>query len=131
MRGKIAGNEEGLTFFELMVVLFILSLFAALVLPNITPQMKKAEIKTTRHQLQILAVALENYRLDVGEYPDSLEALIQSSTTKWNGPYLRPERIPRDPWGNDYVYVPLEGEETFDLYSTGKGEEEIRFGDEI
>ena len=123
-------GQEGLTFIEIMVVLFIISLFAAIVLPNLTPQMKKAEINTTRHQLQILAVALDTYRLDAGEYPASLEELIQGSSPKWNGPYLNPARVPRDAWGNDFVYLPLEGGDTFDLYSTGKGQQEIRLGDE-
>ena len=121
-------DRSGLTLIELMVVLFILTLFAALVLPNIGPKMKKAEVDTTRHQMQILAVALDTHRLDTGRYPDSLDGLVESSTAKWNGPYLRPAKIPKDPWGNDYVYEILEGGTDFALSSTGNGEEEIRFG---
>lgn len=127
---RYVDNQKGLTFIELMVVLFILALFSTLVVQTIGPKVKKAEIETSRHQMQILAVALDTYRLDVGEYPLSLEDLIRSSSPKWNGPYLRPERIPKDPWGDEYVYQALDGGEKFDLYSVGKGHDEIRFGGE-
>jgi general secretion pathway protein G len=123
-------NQKGLTFIELMVVLFILALFSTLVVQTIGPKVKKAEIETSRHQMQILAVALDTYRLDVGEYPLSLEDLVRSSSPKWNGPYLRPERIPKDPWGDEYVYQALDGGDKFDLYSIGRGHGEIRFGGE-
>jgi len=113
-----------------MVVLFILALFAALVLPNIGPKMNKAQQDTTRHQMQILAVALDTYRLDVGQYPDSLEALVQAGDDKWNGPYLRPPRIPKDPWQNEYLYSVTDGGNNFELSSTGNGQKEISFGGE-
>jgi general secretion pathway protein G len=127
---KHLGNRSGLTLIELMVVLFILALFAALVVPNLTGQVDKAKVDTTRHQMQIFAVALDTYRLDMGSYPDSLEALITSEGDKWNGPYLRPARIPKDPWENEYVYAVTEGGSDFELSSTGNGQQEIRFGGE-
>jgi general secretion pathway protein G len=130
LRNRYLDNQKGLTFIELMVVLFILALFSTLVVQTIGPKVKKAETETARHQMQILAVALDTYRLDVGEYPASLEDLVRSSATKWNGPYLRPERVPKDPWGDAYVYQALDGGEKFELYSTGRGQGEVRFGGE-
>ncbi len=123
-------GASGLTLIELMVVLFILALFSTLVVQTIGPKVKKAEIETARHQMQILAVALDTYRLDTGRYPQGLDDLVQSSEAKWNGPYLRPPKIPKDPWGNEYVYEILEGGEDFSLLSTGNGEREVRFGGE-
>jgi len=125
---KHLGNRSGLTLIELMVVLFILALFAALVVPNLTGQVDKAKVDTARHQIQIFSVALDTYRLDMGSFPDSLTALTESQGEKWNGPYLRPARIPKDPWGNDYFYEPRENGTDFEIYSSGNGEKEIRFG---
>jgi len=121
-------NRAGLTLIELMVVLFILALFSTIVVQTIGPKVKKAELETARHQMQILAVSLDTFRLDVGRYPDSLEELLESSSEKWNGPYLRPARVPKDPWGNDYFYEPVENGADFEIYSSGNGEKEIRFG---
>ena len=123
-------SKSGLTLIELMVVLLILALFAALVVPRFTGQVDTARINTTRHQIQIMAVALDTYRLDMGEYPDSLTALTESQGEKWNGPYLRPARIPEDPWGNEYIYTVTEAGSDFDLYSSGDGQQEIRIGGE-
>lgn len=125
----LRGNS-GLTLIELMVVLFILALFSTIVVQTIGPKVKKAELETTRHQMQILAVALDTYRLDVGRYPDTMEELLESSEERWNGPYLRPAKIPKDPWGNDYMYEPAENGADFELYSSGNGEQEVRFGGE-
>ena len=128
MVGRYLGNRSGLTFIELMVVLFILALFAALVGPNLFTKVDKAEKETARHQMQIFAVALDTYRLDLGTYPDSLEALVESTSEKWNGPYLRPARVPKDPWGNDYTYETVSEGKTFELYTTTRDGEELRFG---
>jgi len=123
-------NRSGLTLIELMVVLFILALFGAIVVQNLAPNVNKAELGTTRQQMQILSVALDTFRLDVGRYPDSLEELLESSSERWNGPYLRPARVPKDAWGNEFIYEPVEDGTDFELSSSGKGKEEIRFGGE-
>lgn len=117
-----------MTLIELMVVLFILGLFAALVIPNLVPQVSKAERENARQQMQLLSVALDTYRLDLGRYPESLTELVESSTDKWNGPYLRPARIPQDPWKKDFIYEPVDEGNTFELYTTTKDGEELRFG---
>ncbi len=122
------GNHEGLTLIELMVVLFILALFAALVMPNLFPQVTKAEKEQAKQQMQILALALDTYRLDLGSYPESLAELVESSSEKWNGPYLRPERVPKDPWGNDYIYESVNDSDQFELYTSTKDGKELRYG---
>ena len=130
MMMKHLRSQGGITLIELMVVLLILGLFASLVVTNIGPRVEEAEVETTRHQMQILAVALDTFRLDMGRYPDALAELVDSGGEKWKGPYLRPPRIPSDPWGDEYLYEVVEGGKGFELYSAGRGEREIRFGAE-
>jgi general secretion pathway protein G len=80
--------------------------------------------------MDIIALALDSYRLDVGEYPATLDELIQSSSPRWNGPYLQKGKVPKDPWGNDFGYQVKDEGTKFDLTSTGDGKKEIRYGDE-
>ena len=108
----------------------ILGLFSMIVWQAVFPRVDQARNQTTRTQMDVIALALDSYRLDVGEYPASLEDLIQSSSPRWKGPYLQKDRVPKDPWGNDYVYQVLEDGTKFELSSTGDGKKEIRYGEE-
>jgi general secretion pathway protein G len=118
-------KEGGFTLIELMVVLLILGMIAGLVYQTVIPKAEDAKRKTARTQMEIIGLALDNYRLDVGKYPDSLEELLSSSATGWKGPYLK-KKIPLDPWGNSYVYELVESGENFHLSSTGGGKEPIK-----
>ena len=89
-------------------------------LARVVGYLGSARSDTARTQIEQLSSALELYFLDVGRYPRELEGLLENDTGRdvWNGPYLaRTEVIPRDPWGNDYVYT-LEGQ-SFELMSLG------------
>lgn len=108
----------------------ILGLFSMIVYQQFFPQVDKAKIQTTRTQMEIMALALDSYRLDVGEYPPALGDLVQSSSPRWKGPYLQKGKVPKDPWGNDYTYQVQEGGNAFTLASTGDGKKEIRYGEE-
>ncbi|HEY6000505.1 MAG TPA: type II secretion system major pseudopilin GspG [bacterium] len=123
-------DERGLTLIELLVVMVILGLFSMIVYQQFFPQVDKAKIQTTRTQMEIMALALDSYRLDVGEYPPALGDLVQSSSPRWKGPYLQKGKVPKDPWGNDYTYQVQEGGNAFTLASTGDGKKEIRYGEE-
>jgi general secretion pathway protein G len=123
-------DERGLTLIELLVVMVILGLFSTIVYQAFFPRVDQARDQTTRTQMDIIALALDSYRLDVGEYPASLEDLVQSSSPRWKGPYLQKGRVPKDPWGNDYVYQAIEEATKFELSSTGDGKKEIRYGEE-
>ena len=98
-------EEGGFTLIEILVVMAIIGMLAVMVAPNIFNQQAGAQIDAALSQISSLEAALDTYRLDVGEYPDSLEGLREniSGRAAWNGPYLRRD-VPLDPWGNEYVY---------------------------
>ena len=106
-------NQKGFTLIEIMVVVIILGLLAGLVLPRILGQEEKAKVETTKVQIRSLESALDAFKLDNGFYPTTdqgFDALIKKPEAgripnKWReGGYLKPARIPKDPWGKDYVY---------------------------
>ena len=117
--------HAGFTLVELLVVVFILGLLAALVAPNLIGTGEKQKPRIARTQIELLRTALDAFRLDVGRYPNSqegLQALIQrpSGVDRWDGPYLREGRdIPPDPWQHPYVYRSPGEKGTFDLFSYG------------
>ena len=102
-------RQAGFTLVELLVVLAILGMLAALVGPQVLNQLGGAKSKSAGIQIRDFEQALELYKLDVGRFPRSeegLEALVQapSGAKGWNGPYLRKTELPEDPWGNTYNY---------------------------
>jgi len=96
---------NGFTLIEILVVMAIIGMLAVMVAPNIFNQQAGAQRDAALSQISALEAALDTHRLDVGEYPDSLEGLREniSNRASWNGPYLRRE-VPLDPWGNEYIY---------------------------
>jgi general secretion pathway protein G len=105
-------RRGGFTLIEILVVVAVLSVLAALVAPNVFQHLGTAKDAAARSQMEMIGAALDAYRLDNGRYPTTaqgLEALRQEPTLEprprnWRGPYLRRE-LPMDPWGNPYVYV--------------------------
>lgn len=97
--------ERGFTIIELLIVMAILAMLAVMVAPNLFNQADGARRDAVLSQISSLGSALDAYRLDVGQYPDSLEGLVRNTSGRatWNGPYLRGD-VPNDPWGNPYVY---------------------------
>ena len=122
-------EERGFTLIEILVVMAIIGMLAIMVAPNIFNQQAGAQIDAALSQISSLEAALDTYRLDVGEYPDSLEGLREniSGRAAWNGPYLRRD-VPLDPWGNEYVYD-ADGRE-FTLSSYGPDGEQGGEGDD-
>jgi general secretion pathway protein G len=120
--------RTGFTLIELLVVIAIIATLAAVVAPSIFGNVAEARRSAAKSQLQILALALDQYRLDNDVYPSTeqgLAALRVSpsgiSTATWRGPYLRQE-VPLDPWGRPYVYLAPgnANPSAYDLYTLGR-----------
>jgi general secretion pathway protein G len=122
--GRSNARAQGFTLIEIMVVVVILGIMAALVVPNIAGRQEQAQRTAVESDLNALANALEFYRLDNFTYPSTeqgLRALVEKPSgypeaRRWkSGGYLR--RLPDDPWGTSYQY--LSTGERFELYSLG------------
>jgi len=102
-------REAGFTLLELLVVLAIMGLLAAIIGPQVIKYLGSSRTQTARVQIQNIVAALELYKLDVGHYPtqaEGLNALVTApqSEAGWNGPYLKKESAIKDPWGEPYIY---------------------------
>lgn len=126
-RGRRVGRREaGFTLLELLVVLAILGLLIGLVAPRVLGVFGSAKEKVVRLNIAGLGTDLDMYKLDVGNYPTTeqgLQALLAqpAGVTNWDGPYIKGNRLPDDPWGHPYVYrSPSERAGfAYDLYSLG------------
>lgn len=114
----MAGRNKGFTLIELLIVMVIIGLLASLVAPKMFSKVESSKRGTASAQLEMLATALDAFRLDVGRYPDTLEELRQSDKRGWDGPYM-PKELPLDPWGNPYQYKYPGISADYDLKSLG------------
>jgi general secretion pathway protein G len=114
-------DERGFTLIELLVVIIILGLLAGLVGPRLFGRVGQSKQATARAQIELLGAGLDQYRLDVGSYPGTLDALVRNpGAANWNGPYLKKPAVPKDPWGNIYQYKCCPGDHgEYDLWSYG------------
>ncbi|MBD3670662.1 MAG: type II secretion system major pseudopilin GspG [Gammaproteobacteria bacterium] len=105
----VTGNRKaGFTLVELLIVLLIVSLLAALVGPTLYQKINPAKESAAKAQIQNFSTALDSFLVDVGRYPtnrEGLESLFYrpDGLQGWNGPYVKKE-IPNDPWNHPYVY---------------------------
>jgi general secretion pathway protein G len=117
-------RSSGFTLLELLVVMLIIGLLAGYVAPKYFAQIGKSEVKAARAQIDGIEKALDQYRIDVGHYPNTeqgLNALMAkpADEAKWQGPYLK-KAVPADPWGNPYQYKSPGDHGDLDLFSFGK-----------
>ena len=120
----------GFTLIEIMLVVIIIGVLAAMVVPNITGRSEQARKTAARTDIDSnLTTALDLYHMDIGRYPTTeqgLDALLSAPSSspvpaQWNGPYLKKKKDPKDPWGRLYVYAfpGTHNKEGYDLSSLG------------
>jgi len=102
-------NQHAFTLVELLLVLVILGTLAAIVLPKFSGVSQRGRVTAAETQISTFKTALDAFEVDMGYYPkgrNGLADLIQQprQASNWHGPYLQSDVIPKDPWGNDYVY---------------------------
>jgi general secretion pathway protein G len=105
---KYLNQKHGFTLVELLIVMIILGLLAALVGPKMFGKVGASKQKAAKAQISLLETALDTYRLDTGKYPatdQGLQALRvkPGGVENWDGPYLA-KKVPLDPWGHAYEY---------------------------
>jgi general secretion pathway protein G len=131
-RGRLEAaraSEAGFTLIEMLVVITIIGMIMALVGPRVLNYLGQSKVKAAKIQIESLASALDLYYLDEGRYPttsDGLGALVQrtGNATAWNGPYLKGDIVPADPWGRPYVYRSPGEHGAYDIVSYGSDGQE-------
>lgn len=125
---KILKYQRGFTLIELMVVIVILGILAGLIVPRIMGRPEEAKQLKAKLQIESLETSLKLYKLDNGTYPTTdqgLQALVEAPSSgvlapKWReGGYVEKGRLPKDPWGYDFVYLSPGVHGDFDLLSYG------------
>ena len=125
---------SGFTLIELLIVMVIIGLLAAFVVPKLIGRVGESKLTAAKAQIELISTAIEVYKLDTGKYP-SQDTGLQSLNTKpgdvqnWKGPYMKKEKIPKDPWGADYIYTYPGTHGDYDLVSYGADGSEGGSGD--
>lgn len=122
-KNRMNEAKAGFTLIEILLVVVIIGILAALAAPRLGGRVKEARINSARADVQSIGTALRLYELDNGDYPSSLQGLISKpgGSNNWRGPYLEKSAMPKDPWGNDYVYnyPGQHNSHSYDLKSNG------------
>jgi len=120
-----ARRQVGFTLIEIMVVVVILGILAALIAPNVISRIDEAQVTKVKQDIRAIESALKLYRLDNFRYPDTdqgLDALVtppSDPNARWpEGGYL--DRMPQDPWNRAYVYLYPGNNGEYDIYSLGR-----------
>lgn len=97
-------GEAGFTLIEILLVVVIIGILAAVAVPKLSGRVKQAQVNAAKSSVEAIGLAVKMYEVDNGKFPDSLQNLVsKGSEINWNGPYLE-KGIPKDPWGNEFQY---------------------------
>ncbi len=122
-------RPAGFTLIEMLVVIVIIGVLAAIVAPRFFGKTDEAKVAAAKAQIEDFSMALNSYELDTGNFPTTqqgLKALVEKPSTppvpsNWRGPYMSKNTIPKDPWNTPYFYTsPGKHNPDFDLLSYGK-----------
>jgi len=128
VQNRVSNVRSGFTLIEVMVVMVILATLAVFVVPKFMDEPKRAQRVKAQVTISNIETALKTYYLDNGYYPTTdqgLDALVVEPNTdpvptKWRkGGYLEKGKVPKDPWGNDYIYLSPGLHGDFDIISYG------------
>ncbi len=121
---------KGFTLIEVLIAIAIIALLTSIIGVSYTAYLRKARKITAKSQISNLSMAIETYFIDNNNYPtqqQGLKSLVHKPTVSpipqdWNGPYLNSNKIPKDPWGNEYIYKypGIQNPNSYDLYTLGK-----------
>jgi general secretion pathway protein G len=127
-------RRRGFTLLELLVVLVVMGMLAAIVTPQVMSMMSGAKSNAANLQIEAITTALNYYQIDVGNYPtqeQGLASLIKrpADAQIWRGPYIRKAQHLLDPWKRPYLYRTPGQEGVFDVYTLGADGKEGGEGD--
>ncbi|SDD73371.1 type II secretion system protein G (GspG) [Sphingomonas sp. YR710] len=133
--GMAREREAGFTLMEMLVVLVVIGLIAAVAVPQVMKLLESAKHKAARIQLETLGNSLNAYQLDMGGYPTTAQGLIvlwkpAGDLPDWNGPYVRREHQIIDPWNRPFIYRSPGTGHPYDLISLGADGKEGGRGDD-
>lgn len=119
---KIRGNS-GFTLIEILLVVVIIGILAALAAPRLGGRVQEAQINAAKSDVQAIGTSLKLYELDNGNFPANLQALVSKpgGANNWRGPYFEKNAVPVDPWKNPYQYSfpGQQNSHSYDLKSLG------------
>ena len=128
-------HGRGFTLLEMLVVLVVMGMIAAIVTPQVMSRMSGAKSRSAALQIESLVTALNYYQIDIGIYPSDEQGLaaltaVPNGVKNWRGPYVRKRQHLQDPWGHAFRYRSPGRKGPFEVYSLGADGKEGGTGDD-